>query len=431
MKVAIMQPYFFPYLGYWQLMNAVDKYVIFDDVNYIKRGWIHRNRILVHGQAAYFNLPKFGGSQNQLINEVKVNNDPRLVRKNLSKIEASYKKAPYYADAYPIVRSVLECGKENTVDYLLESFRIVGDYLGIKTELIMSSHLEKDCSLRAQEKVLAIQVDENVPVLPSHRWMTLGQIKELACSFDNMVNMDTRTVLSGIPYIELEKDTSVSCHFQDRALFQSVFEGNGVHSLPKIYHNINNYKMFHQQESEFVPLHRLKGWRMTPKGIIPEEENGFRVIYCQIEIEGREVRRWSQPLFEATGISTFGLVLCDIDGVTHFLVQALPEPGCFDGIELGPSIQLDAAKGEKGKNCIEGLLEQPNTEVLCDVLLSEEGGRFYHEQNRNLLLRVSREQLKDLPENYFLLDYRTLNMLCQINNCLNIQLRNLLSLLRI
>ena len=156
MKVAIMQPYFFPYLGYWQLMNAVDKYVIFDDVNYIKRGWIHRNRILVHGQAAYFNLPKFGGSQNQLINEVKVNNDPRLVRKNLSKIEASYKKAPYYADAYPIVRSVLECGKENTVDYLLESFRIVGDYLGIKTELIMSSHLEKDCSLRAQEKVLAI-----------------------------------------------------------------------------------------------------------------------------------------------------------------------------------------------------------------------------------------------------------------------------------
>lgn len=117
--------------------------------------------------------------------------------------------------------------------------------------------------------------------------------------------------------------------------------------------------------------------------------------------------------------------------MTHFLVQALPEPGCFDGIELGPSIQLDAAKGEKGKNCIEGLLEQPNTEVCCDVLLSEEGGRFYHEQNRNLLLRVSREQLKDLPENYFLLDYRTLNMLCQINNCLNIQLRNLLSLLRI
>lgn len=284
---------------------------------------------------------------------------------------------------------------------------------------------------RKRNRNMLIQVDENVPVLPSHRWMTLGQIKELACSFDNMVNMDTRTVLSGIPYIELEKDTSVSCHFQDRALFQSVFEGNGVHSLPKIYHNINNYKMFHQQESEFVPLHRLKGWRMTPKGIIPEEENGFRVIYCQIEIEGREVRRWSQPLFEATGISTFGLVLCDIDGVTHFLVQALPEPGCFDGIELGPSIQLDAAKGEKGKNCIEGLLEQPNTEVLCDVLLSEEGGRFYHEQNRNLLLRVSREQLKDLPENYFLLDYRTLNMLCQINNCLNIQLRNLLSLLRI
>ena len=65
MKLAIMQPYFFPYLGYWQLMNAVDKYVIFDDVNYIKRGWIHRNRILVHGQAAYFNLRN--------LEEVKIN----------------------------------------------------------------------------------------------------------------------------------------------------------------------------------------------------------------------------------------------------------------------------------------------------------------------------------------------------------------------
>lgn len=285
--------------------------------------------------------------------------------------------------------------------------------------------------LGKRNRNMLIRVEEEVPLLPSHRWMTLGQIKELACGFDNLVNMDTRTVLSGIPFSVTGEVPPDPATFQDNALFRSIFEGSGAYSLPEIYHYINDYKMFYQQEAKLIPLHQLKGWRMMPEGIIPEASNGFQVIYCQIEIEGREVRRWSQPLFEATGISTFGLVLCDIDGVTHFLVQALPEPGCFDGIELGPSIQLDAAVGKTGSDQIAGLLELADTEILCDVLLSEEGGRFYHEQNRNLLLRISRERLKDLPEGYFLLDYKTLNSLCQINNCLNIQLRNLLSLLRI
>lgn len=284
--------------------------------------------------------------------------------------------------------------------------------------------------LKKRNRNMLIRVEEEVPLLPSHRWMTLGQIKELACNFDNLVNMDTRTALSGIPFAWVGASPDPEL-FRDKALYRSIFEGNGTWPLPGIYHCFNDYKMFHQQEAELVPLHRLRGWRMTPQGIFPQEGGGFQVIYCQIEIEGREVERWTQPLFEATGISTFGLVLCDIDGMTHFLVQALPEPGCFDGIELGPSIQMDAAAAKKEKNQIEGLLERADTEILCDVLLSEEGGRFYHEQNRNVLLRVSREQLGELPEGYFLLDYRTLNGLCQINNCLNIQLRNLLSLLRI
>lgn len=70
MIAGIMQPYFLPYLGYWQLMNAVDTYVVYDDVNYIKRGWINRNRILINGQASYINIPLLEASQNKLINEI-------------------------------------------------------------------------------------------------------------------------------------------------------------------------------------------------------------------------------------------------------------------------------------------------------------------------------------------------------------------------
>lgn len=156
MKVGIMQPYFVPYIGYWQLMNAVDKYVIYDDVNFIKGGWINRNRILINGKPSYFNIPMIGASPNKLINEVGVNNDERLIYKNLRVIEGAYKKAPYFKEVYPIVERILRCGKENIAEYIVESFRIINSYLGIDTELIVSSTLEKDNSLRAQNKVLAI-----------------------------------------------------------------------------------------------------------------------------------------------------------------------------------------------------------------------------------------------------------------------------------
>ena len=156
MKLGIMQPYFVPYIGYWQLMNAVDKYVIYDDVNFIKGGWINRNRILMNGKPAYFNIPMLGASPNKLINEVIVNNSEALIKKNLRILESAYKKAPCYEAVFPMLESILCCEKRPISDYIAESFRIINSYLGIDTELVMSSSLDKDCSLRGQEKALAI-----------------------------------------------------------------------------------------------------------------------------------------------------------------------------------------------------------------------------------------------------------------------------------
>lgn len=156
MKLGIMQPYFIPYIGYWQLLNAVDKYVIYDDVNYIKGGWINRNRILINGKPQYFNIPMHRTSQNKLINELIVNNDPGVIRKNLKTIEMAYKKAPYFNDVYPLMDKVLNCNKENLAEYITDSIRYICEYLDIKTELIVSSELHKDCSLRAEEKLLSI-----------------------------------------------------------------------------------------------------------------------------------------------------------------------------------------------------------------------------------------------------------------------------------
>ncbi len=156
MRLGIMQPYFFPYIGYWQLINAVDKYVIYDDVNFIKGGWINRNRILMNGAPQYFNVPMLGASPYKLINEVSVNNDIKLIEKNLRILHGAYQKAPYYNEVCPVIQKILFCGEQNLAVYIEKSLAAICDYLDIRTELIISSLLDKDCSLRGQDKVLAI-----------------------------------------------------------------------------------------------------------------------------------------------------------------------------------------------------------------------------------------------------------------------------------
>lgn len=156
MKLGIMQPYFVPYIGYWQLMNLVDQYVVYDDVNYIKGGWINRNRILVNGVPKYFNVPMLGASPNILINEVKVDHNDSIIRKNLRSIEGAYRKAPYYEIVYKMLEDILWCEEENLARYIVHSFRVIGRYLDIQTELIVSSELDKDNTLKGQDKVLAI-----------------------------------------------------------------------------------------------------------------------------------------------------------------------------------------------------------------------------------------------------------------------------------
>lgn len=157
MKVGIMQPYFFPYIGYWQLLNLVDCYVVFDDVNYINRGWINRNRIINNkGEVQYFNLPCLGCSQNKLINQISVNNDIKEVGKKLRQIECVYKKAPYFSNVYPLMEKVMMSKLDNLAEYLKYSIEEVCKYINIDTKIIMSSSIQKNNDLRGQEKILDI-----------------------------------------------------------------------------------------------------------------------------------------------------------------------------------------------------------------------------------------------------------------------------------
>jgi len=153
MKLAIMQPYYFPYIGYWQLISAVDIFVIYDDVNYIKQGWINRNNIIGNDSSQLISLQVIGASSFKLINEVHVGNNSHKILKTIEQI---YKKSPNFEKFYSTLQNILLNKEKNLAQFLLFSIAKICEYLDIPTKLILSSDIAKNNELRGQDKILDI-----------------------------------------------------------------------------------------------------------------------------------------------------------------------------------------------------------------------------------------------------------------------------------
>ena len=156
MKLGMMQPYFYPYLGYWQLMNCVDEYIIYDDVNYIKGGWINRNRIKVNGAPAYFGITVKKASQNRMINELELSMSDTDKENLLTKVKLTYTKAPYFKDVFELFKDTVFCEKTNLAEYLEYSNRRIAEFMGITAKIYSASALKLDHTHRAQERIIDI-----------------------------------------------------------------------------------------------------------------------------------------------------------------------------------------------------------------------------------------------------------------------------------
>ncbi len=151
-----MQPYFLPYIGYFQLMQAVDEFVVYDDVQFT-RGWINRNRMLWNGEAETFTLPLLKGSSRANINARFLTDAWEEARAGLSgKFAHAYAKAPRYGDVLPLLDRMLSANHENLADFLFASLVQLRDHMGIETVLTRSSDLEGMRDLRAAERILAV-----------------------------------------------------------------------------------------------------------------------------------------------------------------------------------------------------------------------------------------------------------------------------------
>lgn len=294
--------------------------------------------------------------------------------------------------------------------------------------------------LKKRNRNIIIKVEEEIEVLDNFLWLTLAQIKELMKE-DNVVNMDTRTVISGIPLgdftIEsVEMITALTNrnfdHFSESLLKSSAHDAPGYNSLNDIILFVTRHKADFELDVQKVPLEDLQEWRIGDHSIYHEDHKYFEVIAANISIGNREVVNWSQPMVKPVQEGICAFVCKNFNGILHFAVQVKLECGNFDIIEFAPTVQCltDNYRTErslKGLPFLEYVLNAENDKVIYDSYQSEEGGRFYREQNRNIIVFGGEEIPDDLPSNHIWMTHDQLHTFMKHNNYINIQARSLLS----
>lgn len=147
------QPYFIPYIGYWQLINAVDIFIISDDYNFIEGGWIGRNRILENGQPRYFNIEISHASSTKKINQLYLSTEKFNKDKKLMQLRNVYRRAPYFEEGYALMQKIFNYEDLNLAAFLEHSIRYICDFLEIKTKFVRSSSIPHNCELKKENRI--------------------------------------------------------------------------------------------------------------------------------------------------------------------------------------------------------------------------------------------------------------------------------------
>lgn len=295
--------------------------------------------------------------------------------------------------------------------------------------------------LRKRNRNIIVFINEDIELSEDFRWVTLGQIKGLM-GYDNVVNMDTRTVISGLPYHDFLGGLSDSKYdafmegysISDAGLdlFLSELAVSGFQSMNGILFWLSELKSRYELFVDRIPLSSVQDWCVTEYEIVRPDRQYFRVFGVEVVIGNREVTSWCQPLVEPMQEGLCAFLYKKIEGVVHFLVQAKIECGNFDVVELAPTVQCLTGRYEDESAqppFANYILKNEFKRVLFDTKQSEEGGRFYHEQNRNVVAEVNDDFPESLPENFMWLTLWQIKELLRYNNYLNIQGRSLIAAL--
>ncbi|MEV6229252.1 NDP-hexose 2,3-dehydratase family protein [Saccharopolyspora shandongensis] len=275
---------------------------------------------------------------------------------------------------------------------------------------------------------MVVQTWEEVDVHPDFCWLTLGQVLELL-GHDNLINMDTRTVLSCLPFPAPEFGADGPWR---NALARSLDCRNGVRTMADALNWITDARTNYVLGTDRVPLDRLPRWTRTDREITHEEGKYFDIVAVSVAASNREVPGWTQPMVEPAAPGEIALLVKRIGGVLHALMRIRVEAGYRDTVELAPTVQCTAANYDDAPGAArppflaEVLAPAPES-VRYSKILSEEGGRFYCAQNRYQIIEKPADFATDPPNDFEWLTLGQLVELVRHSNYLNIQARSLIS----
>lgn len=293
--------------------------------------------------------------------------------------------------------------------------------------------------LHKRNRNMVVETTADVPLLEGFCWLTLGQLGQLL-QVDNLVNMDSRTVLATVPYGDpgpLLAGRSGPSPFS-RSVLRSYSPALGaLHPMNEVLSRLTRARARYELVQQRVPLRDILGqeWERTDKAISRPDGKHFEIIGVDVVADQREVGSWSQPLLAPlNGLA--GLIVKRIDGVLHALLHARIEAGELNVAEFAPTVQctpqhyLDS-RPEERPLFYDELMNAPADRIRYDALLSEEGGRFYHAVTRNIVVEADDDLPIDVPPEYCWLTMHQAQALLQHSNYVNVQGRTLLACLNL
>jgi oxidase EvaA len=302
---------------------------------------------------------------------------------------------------------------------------------------------------RKRNRNMLVEVDEEVEVMDGYRWFTLRELKNLL-KRSNLINMDARSVISTIPLID-ESDWPIFEKLDLNNLDELVVNGceikgfglRLVRSACAVEYSyqtdgeliswLTSQRVFYELQVERKPLGRLVGWNMEA-GRIHSNGEFFEVIGVSAKISNREIGQWSQPLIFDPNLGLSGFLVKNINGILHFLVQAKVEPGNPDVVLLAPTVTCSRFEKLLSDGSTLPFLDwfHPSAShpPCLDVVQSEEGGRFYQLQNRNVTVEAPEQSELELPKNYMWFTLRQIMKFIKFG-LFNIEARNLISAISI
>ena len=315
---------------------------------------------------------------------------------------------------------------------------------GEKEVTVLVDQLQSEQGARFFKKrnrniIIQIQENEQLEIPDNFIWLTLKQLKDLM-AMDNVVNMDTRTVISAINYGEgfsmksLQEHISGLSNDKYENIYALLRDDPSFRDIETILSWMTNLKAKYDLMVDRIPLSCVKNWIFDGNTMFHEQGKYFKVIGTHVQIDNREVTCWDQPMIQPAQEGLIGFIIKKINGVYHFLVQAKVEIGCFDVLEIAPTVQCLTGNYRENQNeysvpFIDFFLNPKGFRVIHKTLQSEEGGRFYREQNLNMIIEAPGDFRLELPDNYTWMTFSQLLLFMKFNNYLNIATRNLLALL--